>query len=191
MSSTRELESTLPFYPPEGTDGARDPDHFEFAVYSLLSQDDAGRESLLNDLNNGDMANGQCCLAPSPDFAGKTLRDVYDYHIEAAKDNDNTIHPHFFIVADQEDWNESGVLVVYLLADRTLNKDEDEYEDEYVVGVGRCSVDDADCAGVNLDISKLSWIEFKDSWHRDGWDDDEPYTNPRYSKYHFETGEEN
>ncbi|CAD0021443.1 unnamed protein product [Aureobasidium pullulans] len=193
MSSTRAIEATLPFYPPEGSGEARDSDHSDFAVYSLVPQNDAGRQSLLHDLNTGDMANGFCCLAPSPDFADRTIRDVYDYHIEAAKQDDNSMHPHFFIVADKEDWKKNGVLVVYLLVDRSLHSEGDGDEDgfEFVVGVGRCSVDEADCVGCNLDIANVGWDELKESWQRDGWDDDDCYTNKRYFKYHHKTGEEN
>jgi len=120
MASTRELADTLPFYPPEPEgDTGHDSIHDHFPAYTLVPLDHDGQQRFLKDLNTGDMTTSNCILAPQPDFAGRKLRDIYDYHIEASKE-DNKMHPDFFIVADQEDWATKGVLVVYLHVERQL-----------------------------------------------------------------------
>jgi hypothetical protein len=129
-------------------------------------------------------------LATQPDFSGRTLRDIYDHHIEASKE-DNEMHPYLFIVADQVDWDTEGVLLVYVHADRALgrpNEPNDDYEN--TVGVLRCGVEMADCICCNLEISNMDFIEFKEKEERERNGED-VYTNKRYFKYHHETGELN
>jgi hypothetical protein len=190
MVSTKELADTLPWNSPPESDAARDSQHSSFAAYSLTSLDEDGRERLLNDLNTGDWATNQCILATQPDFSGRTLRDIYDHHIEASKE-DNEMHPYLFIVADQVDWDTEGVLLVYVHADRALgrpNEPNDDYEN--TVGVLRCGVEMADCICCNLEISNMDFIEFKEKEERERNGED-VYTNKRYFKYHHETGELN
>ncbi|CAD0100687.1 unnamed protein product [Aureobasidium mustum] len=189
MTSTRELADTLPFYSPEG-DTEHDPLHDNFAAYTLVSLDHDGQQRFLKDLNTGDMTTSNCILAPQPDFAGRTLRDIYDYHIEASKE-DNKMHPDFFIVADQEDWTTKGVLVVYLHVERQLNKhDDEEFEFESTVGVLRCGIDMADSTCCNLEIANVDWTEYKEE-EEEEWGGENPFTNPRYAKYNWQTGELN
>lgn len=189
MASTRELADTLPFYPPEPNAG-HDPSHSDFAAYFLVPMDDEKRQSFLNDLNTGDWTTGNCILATQPDFSGRTLRDIYDHHIKASKE-DNEMHPHFIIVADQEDWDANGVLCVYLHAGRSLNANDDEdFKDESTVGVLRCGVEMADCICCNLEIANMDWFEFKEEEHRE-WGGEDPFTNPRYAKYNYKTGKLN
>ncbi|KAG9695598.1 hypothetical protein KCU95_g6428, partial [Aureobasidium melanogenum] len=190
MASTRELADTLPFYPPEGYDST-DQLHSKFAAYTLIPLDHDGQQRFLEDLNTGDMTTSNCVLAPQPDFSGRTLREIYDYHIEEAIKDDNEMHSHFIIVADQEDWKLKGVLVVYLYAGRQLTKHDDEvFEWEATVGVLRCGIDMADCVCCNLEIDNVDWCEEKESEEQE-WGGEDPYTNPRYAKYHWQTGELN
>jgi hypothetical protein len=189
MASTKDLADTLPWNSPEG-DSGHDSQHSSYAAYSLISLDEDGQQLILNDLNTGDMTTSGCILATQPDFSGRTLRDIYDYHIEASKE-DNEMHPHLFIVADQDDWNTNGVLLVYAYAERALdppNESNDEYE--YTVGVLRCGVDMADCNCCNLEIANIGWDEMKEEEERE-WNGENVFTNKRYFKYHYETGELN
>ena len=140
MASTRELADTLPFHSPDDGKTPREAHHSSFAAYSLVPLDEDGQQRLLNDLNTGDWTTKQCILATQPDFSGRTLRDVYDHHIEASKE-DNEMHPHLFIVADQDGWDTKGVLLVDLHVDRAVGRD-DVYDDfEFTVGVLRCGVE--------------------------------------------------
>ncbi|KAI4758702.1 hypothetical protein E4T52_09153 [Aureobasidium sp. EXF-3400] len=190
MTSTKELADTLPFDSPDNGSTARDPEHSSFSAYSLIPLDHDGQQRLLNDLNDGDWTTKQCVLATQPDFSGRTLRDIYDHHIEASRE-DNEMHPHLFIVADQDDWDTNGVLLVYVCAGRVLTRwDDDDYEDEYTVGVLRCAVWMADCICCNLEISKLDFHEFKEGEERE-WDGEDIWENKRYSKYSRKTGELN
>ncbi|KAI4722796.1 hypothetical protein E4T48_00863 [Aureobasidium sp. EXF-10727] len=191
MASTKELADTLPLYPPDPTGGnAHDSQHSSWAAYSLVPLKEGDQERLLDDLNTGDWSAGQCILATQPDFSGRTLRDIYDHHIEASKE-DNEMHPHFIIVADQDDWDTNGVLLVYLYASRVLTPpDDDDYDDEFVVGVLRCGVEMADTICCNLEIANMGWEEFKGEEERD-WGGEGHETNPRYSKYNLKTGELN
>lgn len=189
MASTKELADTLPFYSPE-PNTEHDPLHSDFAAYFLVPMDDEEQQNFLNELNNGDWTTGHCILATQPDFSGRTLRDIYDHHIEASK-GDNEMHPDFFIVADQQDWDNEGVLCVYLHAGRSLNANDDEdFEDESTVGVLRCGVEMADCICCNLEIANMDWFEFKEEEQRE-WGGEDPFTNPRYAKYNYKTGKLN
>ncbi|KAI4850237.1 hypothetical protein E4T44_02865 [Aureobasidium sp. EXF-8845] len=190
MASTRDLADTLPWNSPPESDAARDPQHGKFAAYSLTPLDEDGQQRLLNDLNTGDMTTSQCLLATQPDFSGRTLRDIYDHHIEASK-GDNEMHSHLFIVADQDDWNTNGVLLVYAYADRALDPPDEENDNyESTVGVLRCGVDMADCNCCNLEIANIGFDEMKDEEERE-WNGEDVYTNKRYFKYHYKTGELN
>ncbi|KAG9740333.1 hypothetical protein KCU73_g9238, partial [Aureobasidium melanogenum] len=190
MTSTRELADTLPFYPPEGDTG-HDSLHSSFAAYFLVPLDHEEQQRYLDDLNTGDWTTSNCILATQPHFSGHTLRDVYDHHIQASKEDDNEMHPHFFIVADQKDWDTKGVLCVYLHAGRSLNATDDEdYGNESTVGVLRCGVEMADCICCNLEIANMDWFEFKEEEERD-WGGEDPHTNPRYAKYNYKTGKLN
>ncbi|KAH0008174.1 hypothetical protein KCU78_g11380, partial [Aureobasidium melanogenum] len=190
MTSTKELADSLPFYPPEGDTG-HDSLHSSFAAYTLISLDHDGQQRFLKDLNTGDMTTSNCILAPQSDFSGRTLRDIYDHHIEASKEDDNEMHPHLFIVADQEDWHTKGVLVVYLHAGREMNKhDSEDFECESTVGVLRCGIDMADCVCCNLEIANVDWTEYKEEEEQE-WGGEDPYTNPRYAKYNWQTGKLN
>ncbi|KAI5271998.1 hypothetical protein E4T47_04709 [Aureobasidium subglaciale] len=195
MTSTTELEGTLPFYSPDDpTDERwRNSTFKNYAAYSLVPLDDDGRQELLNDLNTGEMTTNNTRVAPQFDFAGRTLRDVYDYHLQAREEHDN-IHPHFFIVADQEDWRTEGVLVVCLYVDRSTGEvgDRESLEDvfEWVVGVMRCGVDMADCIGANLGIANVDWTEYKEE-EEELWGGEDCYKNKRYFRINPITGQEN
>ena len=91
---------------------------------------------------------------------------MYDYFIHL-RDQDDTIHPLYFIVADQEDFSRNGVVVVL------LNSSQDE---EDIVGVGRCSNVEADSWGANIDIGNQDWLDLKEKEAVE-WGGDDPYGN--------------
>ncbi|KAK4984652.1 hypothetical protein LTR28_002282, partial [Elasticomyces elasticus] len=103
-------------------------------------------------------------LAPEADFSNRSLRDVYDCHIRI-RDENETVHPLYFIVADQVGLPGSGVLVIH------LNCSRDEAD---VVGVGRCGVDMADSWGANIDIGNQDWLDLKEA-EADEWGGEDPY----------------
>jgi hypothetical protein len=190
MASTKELADTLPWNSPPESDAAHDSQHSNFAAYFLFSLDQDGQQRFLEDLNDGNMSTDQCILATQPDFSGRTLRDIYDHHIEASKE-DNEMHPHLFIVADQDDWDINGVLLIYVYAGRALDPPDEPNDDyETTPGVLRCGVDMADCNCCNLEIANIGWDEMKEEEERE-WGGEDVFANKRYFKYHFKTGKLN
>ena len=122
----------------------------KIAVYTLVGLGEDGSDGLVKALENddGNLRNA-ASLPPRYDFAGRSLRDVYDYHLQLGREQ--THHPTLFIVAYVEDYQKNGVLVVELDTDL------------------KCSVDtcrrktaDALLDCVNLEISNMDWEELKD-----------------------------
>lgn len=111
MVSTKGLEDTLPFY---SAGSLFYPDNIDphpvkaYNVYTLLSLDVPALEHLVDELNAASLLGDDFRLVQTPVFVGRTLRDIYDYHLRVRKEDDS-IHPYFFIVADQEDWDDKGV----------------------------------------------------------------------------------
>lgn len=164
--STKELAKTLPRKAPntEYHRATLKPNEFKFAIYSIAPLNTAALQQLEHDINNAELGNNRSKLAPQPDFSGRLLKDVYDYHIRI-RDEGDTIHPLYFIVADQSNPSESGVLAVHL--DRGG-------EEENLVGVGRCGVDMADTWGVNIDIGNRDWLDLKEE-EQNEWGGEDPY----------------
>ncbi|KAH9991678.1 hypothetical protein F4779DRAFT_247862 [Xylariaceae sp. FL0662B] len=124
------------------------------AVYSMLPLDRSTLDNLVERLNAAeDIMPDACGLAPKPDFANYALRDIYDYHLRL-RDEDNSIHPLYFIVAISADYENNGVLVVH------LDTGQDEQQDR--VDKARCSVDYAASWGLNLDIGNMDWEDLKE-----------------------------
>ncbi|KAL1800740.1 hypothetical protein ACET3X_001082 [Alternaria dauci] len=169
MSSTKDLAKTLPKKVPNAEHHRATLDglsRFKFAIFHTAALDAAGRQQLEDSINTGETTTARSKLAPQPDFSGRSLRDVYNYFIHL-RDQDDTIHPLYFIVADQEDFSHKGVVVVL------LNSSQDE---EDIVGVGRCSSVDADAWGANIDIGNQDWLDLKEEEAAE-WGGDDPYGN--------------
>ena len=177
--STKELAATLPRKAPN-TEQHRAvlntaPYQHKYQIYSLAALDDAALARLARDVNTGDPedenSGGNSALSKEAGrFAGRSLRDVYDHHIEA-RNRDKTVHPLYFIVADSADWKTDGLLVVHLDCGYVEGGKEGG---EDCVGVGRCGVDWADSWGVNIDIGNMDWMELKEMEETD-WGGDDPY----------------
>ncbi|KAI4655827.1 hypothetical protein J4E93_000542 [Alternaria ventricosa] len=169
MSSTKDLAKTLPKKAPN-TEYHRATlnglNRFKFAIFYTAALDTADSQRLEESINTGELSTGRSKFAPQPDFSGRSLRDVYDYFIEL-RDQDDTIHPLYFIVADQKDFDTNGVLVVL------LNSSQDE---EDIPGVGRCSNVEADSWGSNIDIGNQDWFDLKER-EAEEWGGDDPYAD--------------
>ena len=178
MASTKELQLSLPrICPNTYTHYAEWGPEAKYAVYALTQLNQQQLQNLQTDLNSAEESTGGCKLAPQPDFSGRLLRDVYDYHIRI-RDEDQSVHPLYFIVADQADWTNKGILAI----DLACNFDGEEDR----VGVGRCSVDMAESWGANLNIGNLDWMDLKEQEERD-WGGEDPYADyPTAEQYGVE-----
>ncbi|CAN9132046.1 unnamed protein product [Alternaria alternata] len=169
MSSTKDIAKTLPKKAPNAEHHRVTLDGLsrtKFAIFHTAALDVSARQQLEESINTDEPSTGRSKLAPQSDFSGRSLRDVYDYFIHL-RDQDDTIHPLYFIVADQEDFSRNGVVVVL------LNSSQDE---EDIVGVGRCSNVEADSWGANIDIGNQDWLDLKEEEAVE-WGGDDPYGN--------------
>ena len=127
------------------------------ALYSLVDLTDAElgdleRECEVACVDTGNEQGTSVRLASQPRFVGKSLRTVFDYHLELGKQN--TFEPRYFIVAVDKEWRNRGVLLVTL--------DDDELD---------CNVDsfrikaiDAGLTVVNIQTGNSSWAEEKEGY---------------------------
>ncbi|RYP25519.1 hypothetical protein DL768_011483 [Monosporascus sp. mg162] len=170
MASTKELEKTLPRKAPNTErhravlDGLA---RYKYQIYSTVAPalDGEALERLERDINSAaePAGTGNSVLSPaarSGEHAGRPLRDVYEHHLRARDagenaDEESTVHPLYFVVADRPDWKREGLLAVHL--DCGYGEEEDR------VGVGRCGVDWADSWGANIDIANMDWMELKEA----------------------------
>lgn len=169
MSFTKDIAKTLPKKAPNAEHHRATLDGLsrtKFAIFHTAALNISARQQLEESINTDETSTGSSKLAPQPDFSGRSLRDVYDYFIHL-RDQDDTIHPLYFIVADQEDFSRNGVVVVL------LNSSQDE---EDIVGVGRCSSVEADSWGANIDIGNQDWLDLKEEEAVE-WGGDDPYGN--------------
>lgn len=175
MTSTKTLEETLPLVAPRPAITFVKPSlRTKYSVYTTTALENSQRQRLLADLHSDEDSNQSCRLAPD-EFQNTLLRDVYNYHIRA-RDEDDSVHPFYFIVADQPDWDIAGVLMVYLkvLTDRKVPSN--------VIGVSRGSVRGplgAESMGMNLDVGNIEWTDVKQTEHNQ-WNGEDPFTNQRY-----------
>lgn len=177
MASTSDLEETLPLTAPEPAFPLIGPTReIKYSVYATTSLDHDQRQQLLADLHSDYQSIQSCRIAPGQ-FQHNSLREVYDYHIHARDENATTgIHPDYFIVIDQPDWDTAGVLIVHLRVG-TEQKDP-----SIVIGVSRVDVRGplgAESTGMNLDIANIDWMDVKNSECID-WGGDDPFANQRY-----------
>src|SRR5690242_6161169 len=136
----------------------------KFLVFHTVASTPAALHELLLRINTSSSSSQNSVLAPAPDFTGRPLRDVYD-HFVTLREQDETVYPFYFIVADRTDFLSKGVLGICL--DCSLG--EGEVAD---VGVARCEVDLADSWGADFYNKIADWVEMKDEetmvWGEDG-----------------------
>ncbi|KKY27888.1 putative amino acid permease [Diplodia seriata] len=125
---------------------------FKFAIYTIANLDQAALQALETAINSAEFADGSSKLAPQPSFPGRPLRHVFDYHVRV-RDEDTSIHPLYFIVAADADYQTKGLVVVH------LDTSEDERDR---VDKARCDVDMAASWGVNLDLGNMHWEDLKE-----------------------------
>lgn len=175
MPTTRELEDTLPLTAPQSNQSTTNLIGRKSAVYTLLDLTPEQLAQATQELNDNDnnAGPGNCQLAPEAQLPGKTMRDVFEHHIQTRdKENNREIfHPFYFIVIDQKDWMNRGVLFINLEAVNGRN--------QKVVGLCRCGIDMANSIAANLEIVNMDWLDFKEQ-EQDEWDGENPYENPRY-----------
>ncbi|KAK6002940.1 hypothetical protein QM012_000785 [Aureobasidium pullulans] len=167
MTTSIEYENTLPLrasesrYPLIGPKkGVKDQ------VYSLVQLTEKESNELHDTLNQDDYGPHACCVVK--DFQGTTLREAFNHHA-CIKNEDETVHPYFFIVLEEE--SSKSVLVVDLKAPGA--------DGESVVGVSRCAIHEADLMGANLDVDNIDCIEYKEA-EEEKFGSESPYTNERY-----------
>lgn len=114
MTSTRQLEDTLPLTAPPVGDG--DFANRKIDIYTTLPLDTMQLKQLEQDLREAnDIEDTNVAkLASQPHF--NSLLDIYNHHIRT-RDQETSYDPRYFITADQEDWAKGGVLFVNLIAD--------------------------------------------------------------------------
>lgn len=171
MATTLDLEATLPLQAPEAAFPINRPmPHLIYTVYTLAELDEAQMNSTASALNANKDCSTHCRWSPDSRHQHPTLREIYDHHIKL-RDIDPTVHPYFFIVVDN--LNMETVLIVNLKA--PTHRD----EARRVIGVSRCSINQATLAGANLDIGNMTWNDYKESEH-EKFGGESPYTNTRY-----------
>ncbi|CAD0100763.1 unnamed protein product, partial [Aureobasidium mustum] len=167
VTTSTEHEKTLPLQTPEPAHPLIGPKRgVKYQVYPLrqLTQDES--DTLLETLHQDEFGPHVCRVVN--DFQGRTLREAFDHHIRV-RDEDKTIHPYCFVALGEA--SSRSVLVVYLKAPGANS--------EFVVGVSRCGIDEADLMGANLDVGDISWIEYKEA-EEERFGSESPYTNTRY-----------
>ncbi|KAI4726031.1 hypothetical protein E4T49_06206 [Aureobasidium sp. EXF-10728] len=169
MASTKQLEDTLPLHDTHHN-SPNDTLNKQWPIYSLVAFSDPDLQTLETDINKAEDSTGNSVLITAPDFSHGTLRDIYNHHIRLRNEN-HEIHPTLFIVVDQRDYREKGVLVVDLQVMTETS--------QTVVGVLRCGYDDADLYCANLDIGNMSFMDYKEE-EQSLWGGENPYENKRY-----------
>ncbi|KAM0709476.1 hypothetical protein Q7P35_003515 [Cladosporium inversicolor] len=169
MASTRELEDTIPLTSPITHNG--DFKDRKIAIYTTLSNETSQLQQLEQDLRDADDISDEDVaeLAPQPHF--NSMLDIYNHHVDLAKQDTLQHDPSYFIVADQEDWKENGVLFVNLTADTEQR--------EFFVGVCRCNLETATQIKANLEIANMDWVDYKEM-EQEEFDGENPYKNSRY-----------
>jgi hypothetical protein len=116
MASTRKLEDTLPLTAPLTRNG--DFEARKIAIYATLPLKPSQLRQLEQDLRNADDVSDEdvAQLAPQPQF--NNALDIYNHHVNLSKqDTSQHYDPSYFVVADQENWKQKGILFVNLTAD--------------------------------------------------------------------------
>lgn len=148
--SALNLPSTAsPFTKDRPLDG---PTPAKFAIFHTATLTPEAVLDLQDCVNSSTSGFEDSKLAPAPDFTNRSVREVYD-HFLALREQDDTIQPFYFIVADRTDFINEGVLGVCLDCSQ---------EGECDVGVARCSVDWAGDWGVQIAEGAAGFDEMKE-----------------------------
>ncbi|KAF4762104.1 hypothetical protein N7455_002917 [Penicillium solitum] len=124
------LDLSLPSYSPElGDFGNKNLDSATFALYTLVDLPASELESIASLLDKewmekqGNEGPHLVCLAPSNNFAGKSLNDIVTTHIQIDKDEtlcddagatgDLGWYPSAFLVVTSNEWKKHGILFVF------------------------------------------------------------------------------
>lgn len=126
------------------------PGEKKFAIYSMAALNQREMQNLERDLNSAEFVENDCELSPRASFAGLSLAAVLDYHL-TLRARDAKFHPLLFIVATHKNYQDFGVLFVYLNTDGKGG-----------VGHARCTLDMAASYCMNIDIGNMEWDEVKD-----------------------------
>lgn len=183
MSSTKEIEDSLPLTAPKRSPCPTQRTNLLLYIAASLTANE--HERLLSTLHDYEYSSERTRLAPG-DYQTKSVREIYDHHVRARED-DGSIHPFLFIVADRPDFTKDGVLIVNLAVQT------DRVEPNRVVGVTRCSVggdEGAESICVNLDTANCEWADVKYAEMRN-WGGEDPRRNRRYFPTDSQTAESN
>jgi hypothetical protein len=170
MASTRELEDTLPLTAPLTRNGGFEDR--KIAIYTTIAVEASQLQQLEQDLRDADDISDEdvAQLVPQPHF--DSVLDIYNHHVGLGEHNNTQDHdPSYFIVADQENWKQKGVLFVNLTADTEQR--------ESFIGVCRCDLETATLIKANLEVSNMDWVDYKEQ-EQEEFGGENPYKNPRY-----------
>lgn len=171
MASTRDLEDTLPLTSPlTQKPGFEDR---KIAIYTTLLLEPSQLQRLEQDLRNADdiLSTDVARLASQPHLS--SVFDIYNHHVDLAEaQGDSSQHdPSYFIVADQENWTEKGLLFVNVVA---VTEQRDSF-----VGVCRCDLETATQIKANLEVGNLDWVDYKEM-EQEEFGGENVYGNERY-----------
>ncbi|KAH6633200.1 hypothetical protein C7974DRAFT_167381 [Boeremia exigua] len=163
MDSTNAEALGLPVNAPPFADDRLLGEPAMFLIFHTASLYGTARDRLARLVNSGDACPPNSRLAPLADFSGRSLRAVYDYFL-TLREQEDTVQPMYFIVADRVNFEEEGVLVVCLDCSQ---------EGNYDIGVARCETDKARVWGSDLHYGFATWEELKGITSTDEQDDDD------------------
>lgn len=135
MSPTSLEALNLPSHAPPFTQdrGPLDaPNPAKFLIFHTALLTPSLLSALENAINSSPSGHSVCKLAPAPDFSSAfSVREVFNAFI-ALREEDESVQPFYFVVADRADFGKEGVLGVCLDAGQDGEGD---------VGVARCGVE--------------------------------------------------
>lgn len=169
MASTRELEETLPLTSPLTRNG--DFEDRKIAIYTTLSPESSQLQQLEQDLRDANDISDEHVAQLAHQQHFNTLLDIYNHHIDLSKQGSSQHDPRYFIVQDQGNWKENGVLFVNLIADTEQR--------ESFVGVCRCDLEIATHIKANLEIGNMDWVDYKEM-EQEEFGGENVYENLRY-----------
>ncbi|KAJ4989754.1 hypothetical protein SVAN01_04784 [Stagonosporopsis vannaccii] len=169
MSSTNAGAYGLPAIAPPFTEDRPLGEPAKFLVFHTAALSPSALDELLACINASDGSPPYSKLAPTPDFSNRPLRDVYD-HFVSLREQDETVYPFYFIVADRVDFAEKGVLGVCLDCSQGESEDAD-------VGVARCGIDMSNSWGTSFYHGIAGWEEMRESEMLEWGEDDDGARN--------------
>jgi hypothetical protein len=148
---TRPLDLSLPDTVPEMAN-YHDQEAYDgpFAIYTLCDVDEDGVTDIVKTCESDCGVEGQVVRPPHHRFPGGRLRDIVEYHVELARNGQ--FDPKYFMVVACLEWRTKGVVIVAL----------DDEEMQCKPDLLWINAKDAGLALVNLQLSNMSWEEFKE-----------------------------